>query len=71
MYKTVGSVGFLMGSVAAPLSLTLLNYDGTFGLFLGVYALLGLYSLYLMPKLGKESIKDEIEPLLHSELKSD
>ena len=53
VYKTIGSVGFLMGSVAAPLSLSFLNYDGTFGMFLVIYALLGLYSFTLLPNIGK------------------
>lgn len=52
IYKVVGSVGFLVGSLQGPLFLETLGYDGSWCVFLAIYIVAVTLSCLIYPKIG-------------------
>ena len=61
IYKTVGSLGFLIFSLFPPLFLRVLGYDGLFGAFTGIYIFFLILSAAILPRLPLSEIKSELE----------
>ena len=55
VYKTFGSLGYLLGSLTGPLLLDNLGYDGGFAAFFTLYATSLLLSSCLLPNIDKDS----------------
>lgn len=60
IYKAIGSVGFLIGSLQGPLFLHYLGYDGSWCIFLGIYVIAATLSCIIYPDITN-STTDELE----------
>ena len=53
VYKTFGALGYLLGSLQAPLMLKYLGYDGGFAAFMTLYIVCTLLSACLLPDIDE------------------
>ena len=54
IYKAIGSVGFLVGSLQGPLFLKYLKYDGSWCFFLAIYVIAVTLAAIIYPDIDKE-----------------
>ena len=62
IYKAIGSVGFLIGSLQGPLFLKYLGYDGSWATFLAIFITATVLTIFIFPKVEHKPMEaDQVE----------